>query len=58
MLPRATNTRNDRDAAREEAAAAPYDGPVDVAVTGQVIDLSGPPAASGALGRDPGRVGS
>ena len=48
---------NDRDAAREEAAAS-FDGPVDVAVTGQVIDLSGPPVASGALRRDPGRVGS
>ena len=33
-------------------------GPVDVAVSGQVIDLSGPPLAEGALGRDPGRVGS
>jgi ribonuclease BN (tRNA processing enzyme) len=48
---------NDRDAAREEATAS-FDGPVDVAVTGQVIDLSGPPAASGAVRRDPGRVGS
>jgi ribonuclease BN (tRNA processing enzyme) len=48
---------NDPDAAREEAAAA-FDGRVDVAVTGQVIDLSGPAVASGALGRDPGRVGS
>ena len=48
---------NDPDAAREEAAAS-FDGRIDVAVTGQVIDLSGPAVASGALGRDPGRVGS
>jgi ribonuclease BN (tRNA processing enzyme) len=48
---------NDPDAAREEATAS-FDGPVDVAVTGQVIDLSVPAVASGAPGRDPGRVGS
>jgi ribonuclease BN (tRNA processing enzyme) len=48
---------NDRDAAREEAASS-FDGRVDVAVAGQVIDLSGPVVASGALRRDPGRVAS
>ena len=48
---------NDPDAAREEATAS-FDGRVDVAVTGQVIDLSPPAVASGARGRDPGRVGS
>jgi ribonuclease BN (tRNA processing enzyme) len=47
---------NDPDAAREEAAVS-FNGRIDVAVTGQVIDLSGPAVASGALGGDPGRVG-
>jgi ribonuclease BN (tRNA processing enzyme) len=48
---------NGRDAAREEAAGY-FPGGIDVAVEGQVIDLSAPAAASGGLGRDPGRVGS
>jgi ribonuclease BN (tRNA processing enzyme) len=48
---------NDRDAAREEAAGS-FDGGIDLADEGQVIDLSATVAASGALGRDPGRVGS
>ena len=47
---------NDREAAREEAASS-FGGRVDVAVSGQVIDLSGPVLASGAGSRDPGRVG-
>jgi ribonuclease BN (tRNA processing enzyme) len=48
---------NDQDAAREEAASS-FDGQIDVAAAGVVIDLSGPSAASGAPSHDPGRVGS
>ena len=46
-----------RTTARAEAAAS-FDGRVDVAVSGQVIDLSGPVVALGRARGRPGRVGS